>query len=213
MQIRRKFTQIIMNLGANAGQAMAESGGCLSVSLRKKVVNDSNPVPGMAYGSYLKITFSDTGKGIPEENFAHIFEPFFTTKKIDEGTGLGLSVVHGIISGMDGRIFVDSKVNNGTTFNIYLPLTEKSLVKPQERKRSIPKGNKELILLVDDDPALLNMLAKMLKELNYHCNAMRKRHGSPHLVPAGPGKVRSIVHRPDNAGTYRRSVVHRRKSN
>ena len=180
--------QVIMNLGTNAGQSMTESGGKIKVTIRKSDINKNNPVPGLLEGSYLHITFSDTGKGIPEENFAVIFEPFFTTKKVNEGTGLGLSVVHGIISGMDGRIFVDSKVNKGTTFNIYLPLTEKSLVKPPEKRPSIPRGNKELILLVDDDKALLSMLAKMLKELNYNCTPCDNGTEALALFQQGPEK-------------------------
>lgn len=163
--------QAIMNLCTNAGQEMADSGGILQVTLDYCIISEDNPQrrPGLTSGPYLLITIKDSGKGIADGDLSRIFEPFFTTKPVGQGTGLGLSVVHGIVTSMDGFIFVESLADIGTTFTIYLPTTEQSITHKKRSKKTIPKGTYEHILLVEDDEVLLEMIANMLEELHYSC--------------------------------------------
>ena len=112
--------QIVMNLGTNAYQAMRDSGGKLGVSLRF-----AEPAEGIQQeGGYCVLEVTDSGHGIEPALLAHIFEPFFTTREVGEGTGLGLSVVHGIVESMGGEIVAESQPTRGTTFKVYLPLAE-----------------------------------------------------------------------------------------
>jgi PAS domain S-box-containing protein len=115
--------QIVMNLGANAGYAMRETGGRLEVRLEGIEVDAAGPAPHPALGPgpYVRWTMRDSGPGIPPDVLTRIFEPFFTTKAAGEGTGLGLSVVHGIVESHGGGIMVESPLGQGTTFTIYLP--------------------------------------------------------------------------------------------
>ncbi len=115
--------QIIMNLGANAGHAMRDTGGHLEVRLEAVEVDAALAETHLALrpGAYVQLTVRDTGPGIPPDVRARIFEPFFTTKEVGQGTGLGLSVVHGIVASHSGAILVESAQGQGTTFTIYLP--------------------------------------------------------------------------------------------
>lgn len=118
--------QVIMNLGANAAHAMQKEGGRLTVSL-DKIDMDTEDLGGnkeLKPGPYLRLSVSDTGRGIPEDLQERIFDPFFTTKEPGEGTGMGLAVIHGIIKNHRGHITVCSKPGKGSTFHIYLPRVE-----------------------------------------------------------------------------------------
>jgi PAS domain S-box-containing protein len=118
--------QVLLNLGTNASHAMAAKGGSLLVRLESVVLGDPGPAPVLvlASGRYLKLTVQDTGHGIRPEILRRIFEPFFTTKPVGEGTGLGLSVVHGIVKSHSGDIHVESLPSVGTTFHVYLPVAQ-----------------------------------------------------------------------------------------
>ncbi len=160
--------QILMNLCTNAGHAMREKGGSLniesrSVKLNESLINDQIELPP---GLYVLLTISDTGHGIPTKDINRIFDPFFTTKERGEGTGMGLSVVHGIVQSYKGAINVYSEAGKGTTFNIYLPAIE-SRVEPGRRDAGeFPKGN-EHILIVDDEPSIVEMVTSQLHLLGY----------------------------------------------
>ncbi len=116
--------QVLLNLGTNASHAMAVRGGVLLVRLESVFLGDPGPAPVLTLpsGRYLKLTVRDTGHGIRPEVLRRIFEPFFTTKPVGEGTGLGLSVVHGIVKGHGGDIQVESIPGAGTTFSVFLPM-------------------------------------------------------------------------------------------
>jgi signal transduction histidine kinase len=116
--------QIVMNLGTNAAHAMKISGGTLRVTLSSVAFANPDEVPAVELrpGRYLRLDIADTGSGIPPESVERLFEPFFTTKG-EAGTGLGLSVVHGIVHEHGGAITVQSAVGEGTTFSVYLPVT------------------------------------------------------------------------------------------
>ncbi len=166
--------QIMMNLGVNAGHAIGEQNGKIIFKLENIIIDErlAKLQAGLNPGPYALLTISDTGTGISKKNLKRIFEPFFTTKKTGEGTGLGLSVVHGIIAGMGGVISVSSK-KHGTSFQIFLPLLEQIPTLPREKTQTIINGNQEHILLVDDDKEIRHMVKGMLRDLNYHCTTAK----------------------------------------
>jgi PAS domain S-box-containing protein len=162
-----RIYQIIMNLGTNAYQAMLESGGTLSISLtREEMQDDAARIAQVPVGEYVKLKVSDTGIGIPPENISRIFDPYFTTKEKGKGTGLGLAAVHGIVKSHGGGVIVESQIGQGTTFEVYLPLT--SEMEGKEQTGTYPlRGGSERILLVDDEPDILEVETEMLKRLGY----------------------------------------------
>ncbi len=161
--------QILMNLCTNAGHAMRETGGVLEVSLSEVEIRagDLAEYLNMKPGSYVRLTVSDTGHGMAGEVLDRIFEPYFTTKKEGEGTGMGLSVVHGIVKGHNGDIKVYSEQGKGTTFNIYLPCIEaKAHTDDSPVADQIPKGSGS-VLLVDDEEKIIEVMDQMLEYLGY----------------------------------------------
>jgi len=167
--------QVIMNLCINAYHAMREKGGTLTLSAKELEVEEGGTEKHleMLPGPYLRITVSDTGYGMSQEMIGRIFNPYFTTKPEGEGTGLGLSVAHGIIQDHGGGITVSSEPGKGTTFHVFLPIVASS--KNLEREElpafhSLPNGN-ERILLVDDERQILLMLEEMLGDLGYEVTA------------------------------------------
>jgi PAS domain S-box-containing protein len=160
--------QVMMNLGTNAGHAIGEKGGTLTVRLEvfKADGEFARQHGDLPIGDYLKLTVADTGKGISAENLAKIFDPFFTTKPKGEGTGMGLSVVHGIVTGLGGRILVDSEPGRGTRFDVYLPALPGETKVAVAEKKALPTGS-ERILFVDDEPFQTDMLKHLLGLLGY----------------------------------------------
>ncbi len=160
--------QVMINLCTNSVHAMSEKGGTLEVSL--SVVefdkNEANQDIRFNQGRYVKITVSDTGHGIAKEHLDKIFDPYFTTKEINKGSGIGLSVVHGIVKNYDGVISVESEYQKGTTINVFLPVVEKKIALEEETNTIIPKGN-ERILFVDDEISIVNMVHQILERLGY----------------------------------------------
>ena len=160
--------QIIMNLCTNSVHAMRDKGGTLNLDLEKITLrrNDIPPFDSIESGDYLKLTVSDTGPGISAEIVDRIFDPFFTTKVRGEGTGLGLSVVHGIVKEMNGAILVRSTAPQGATFEVFLPVceypTEGHMLPGADLFEG--KGN---ILVVDDDPNIALVTGSMLEKLGY----------------------------------------------
>jgi len=159
--------QVLMNLGTNAGYAMREKGGTLFFRLSKHMgaLPNANALGG---SGYVKIEVTDTGEGIPAEIQDKIFEPFFTTKPVGEGSGLGLSVVHGIIQAHGGTISVESVPGAGTRFTMVLPTCQSHPLATKETT-SFKRGNKEMVLLVDDEEPLLAVLQKHMQKLGYRC--------------------------------------------
>lgn len=159
--------QIILNLCTNAAYAMKPRGGRLSLELDTiDIDKQTRPVNDLPKGPYARLRISDTGSGIPPEILGVIFDPFFTTKPPGEGTGLGLSIVHGIVTTHNGAITVDSELNAGTTFTIYLPtLLQDATSSPPVTPASLLGS--ERILIVDDEPPIVDILSRMLKGLGY----------------------------------------------
>jgi PAS domain S-box-containing protein len=164
-----KIHQVMMNLCTNAGHAMQKKGDVLSVSL-SEIELDSNFIVkhfDITPGSYLKLSVSDTGHGMPPSYLEQIFDPFFTTKDKGQGTGMGLSMVHGIVKSHNGTIHVYSEPGEGSTFNVYLPIIEKQLEQHIKDETPIPTGT-ERILFVDDEESLADMGKQLLTSLGYN---------------------------------------------
>ncbi len=160
--------QIIMNLCTNAGHAMGEKGGILDVSLSQSELDSGFCLdhPGLIPGHYLKLMVSDTGHGIMPDISQKIFEPYFTTKEKSGGTGLGLSVVHGIVMDCGGTVTMHSEPGEGATFSVYLPIINEKPTIEAERKLSVEKGH-ERILFVDDEEDIVDVGKRILEQLGY----------------------------------------------
>ncbi len=166
-----QFQQIIMNLCSNAIHAMRHDGGVLHVSLHNRTLSKEEAAKEqLAPGRYVLLVVRDRGTGIPESHLKRIFEPFFTTKKRGQGTGLGLSVIHGIVTGQGGAIQVENRSRRGACFRVYLPRLkgdEKRQDAATTTMYSAPLAGEGHIMLVDDDPVLLKIGAMMLSSLGY----------------------------------------------
>ncbi|MEY2428506.1 MAG: two-component system, cell cycle sensor histidine kinase and response regulator CckA, partial [Verrucomicrobiota bacterium] len=164
-----QIEQVIMNMAMNAADAMA-NGGKLTLDTANVTLDQEyvSRFPELKAGEYVMLAITDTGAGMSEEVMARAFEPFFSTKGVGEGTGLGLSTCYGIVKQSGGHITVYSEPARGSTFKIYLPQVELQAKVPIQRLDSpgLPRGT-ETILLVEDDPALRDMAATMLRRLGY----------------------------------------------
>jgi signal transduction histidine kinase/ActR/RegA family two-component response regulator len=160
--------QIIMNLCTNACYAMMNSGGILEVKLDVINIDQklAKQITSLKNINYIRLTISDTGHGMDSKTKERIFEPFFTRKEVGSGSGLGLSVVHGIVNNYEGAITVDSAPGKGTTFTIYLPQHGTNQLNQDELSKTVKKGN-EYILFVDDEQEITYMGKKMLENLGY----------------------------------------------
>jgi signal transduction histidine kinase/CheY-like chemotaxis protein len=164
-----QISQVLVNLCINAAHAMRESGGTLDISLSRIVLDEDETLrhQNLAPGQYALLSVMDTGQGIPEDVVDRIFDPFFTTKQVDEGTGMGLSVVHGIVKNHDGAVTVFSKPGKGAVFHVLLPLISDDTGQAETHYSQVmPTGN-ERILLVDDDGVLLETQERILLRLGY----------------------------------------------
>ncbi len=162
-----QIQQIVMNLCANAVHAM-EDRGFLKITLSDFSFESSweAPAPDMEPGTYVRLSVSDTGHGMSKEVMKQIFDPFFTTKGPGQGTGLGLSVVHGIVKACHGAITVESEPDKGSTLTVYLPRLETKTAFETDQEAAVPTGN-ERILFIDDEELIAEMAEEMLKRLGY----------------------------------------------
>jgi PAS domain S-box-containing protein len=162
--------QVVMNLCTNAYHAMREEGGTLSVELDEIQLNErqTSRYPDLQPGEYARIAVSDTGCGMDEKTVSRIFEPYFTTKNAGEGTGLGLATVHGIVRNCHGAIRVESQLEQGSCFQVMLPLyTDKVDFLSTRKIEKKAHGGKETILVIDDEIALVNLQREVLERLGY----------------------------------------------
>jgi PAS domain S-box-containing protein len=160
------FAQVLMNLAVNARDAMPKGGRLTLRTLNLHVSRTDSIVTGRSAGRYVAMTMADTGHGMPPAVRARIFEPFFTTKGHGRGTGLGLAVVHGIVSQSGGHIDVDSTPGLGTTFTILLPAAKES-ARAVAIEEDLPKGGTETVLLVEDEETVRRIAARVLTANGY----------------------------------------------
>lgn len=167
---RTEIEQIVINLCTNAWQAMGEGGGQVRIRVECIDVDDTLPDRplNLLAGSYIRLTVADNGPGMSRETQARIFEPFFTTKPVGTGTGLGLAVVHGIVSGCGGAVSVSSEPGQGATFFVYLPANAMPVTaEVGQPAREVPHGTGQEILYVDDEESLVYIADRLLSRLGY----------------------------------------------
>jgi PAS domain S-box-containing protein len=161
--------QVIMNLCTNAWHALPESGGHIDISLRAVEVTVERAMRHgtLRPGTYVRLAVADNGRGMDAATQARIFEPFFTTKSPSQGSGLGLSVVHGIVKAHRGAILVESQPGQGATFEVYLPARSSDQPSVAQPVTVIPRGRGERILFVEDEPIVARSTEEILKRLGY----------------------------------------------
>ena len=187
--------QIVMNLCTNAGHAMQEKGGVLDISLANVDLENTGLAgfPEILPGRYLMLMVKDSGHGMEPTIMERIFDPFFTTKKQNEGSGLGLSVIHGIVRNHGGAITVDSEPGMGATFRVYLPLIDYPAPSEQEDVPEPLRGGRERILLVDDEKELAAAGGKMLERLGYEVVVMTDGREALELFLTDPKRFDLII--------------------
>ena len=165
---RGQVEQVLLNLAVNARDAMPD-GGTLTIETSVAELDEgySRIHPHVNPGQYLELEVSDTGSGMSAEVSAHIFEPYFTTKPPSQGTGLGLSSVYGIMTEGGGSLSVYSEEGMGTTFRLYFPITEQPLTPAALGSENYEKGHGETIIVVDDEPSILEIASRILRQNGY----------------------------------------------
>jgi PAS domain S-box-containing protein len=186
--------QIVMNLCSNAGHAMSASGGTLTVTLQEKNVGlDRARAHSVSPGPYVCLEVKDTGTGISAENLDHIFEPFYTTKGKGEGTGMGLAMVHGIVSSCAGFVTVESAgPGHGTLFQVFLPAAVAQEPEKELFSEGLPGGD-EHILFIDDEPDIVEVADEMLSALGYRVTATHKSRHALELFERTPGDFDLVI--------------------
>lgn len=161
--------QIIVNLVTNAFHSLENETGSLSVNMsRKELTQQDAQNPEEIPGPYVVLTVSDTGHGMDQSTIERIFEPFFTTKEVGKGTGMGLSIIYGLVKDYNGFIRVESEPGKGSTFQVYFPALQQPQVEQEKQEDAgpIPTGT-ERIMLIDDEEALVSMYNRLLERLGY----------------------------------------------
>ncbi len=186
--------QVLMNLCTNAAHAMRVSGGRLAIR-----IDNASPPPGLLPegdgarpAAFLRLSVSDTGQGIEPAQLNRIFDPFYTTKAPGEGTGLGLSVVYGIVKSLGGAIRVDSTPGRGSAFEIYLPSAADRGLEPEKPAVPIPRGS-ESVLFVDDEGHLVEVMGQVLSALGYRVTTVRESRNALRLFRENPESFDLVI--------------------
>ena len=192
-----QINQLMMNLCTNAAQAMGTDGGQVTVSLRHMEIDAfrSTDFPDIPPGRYLRLSVSDTGQGMETNVMEKIFEPFYSTKQVGEGTGLGLSVVHGIVQNHGGVIKVDSVTGKGSTFTIFFPkLRDEELLDEGKMPKflDIPTGT-EHVLFVDDEQDLVDIGKELIGSLGYTVSATCESLEALEIFSSKPDDIDVVV--------------------
>lgn len=180
--------QVLMNLCANAAHAMRETGGVLTIRLKQVQLGADFCVRHEldSRRKYICLEVADTGHGIPSSIVQRVFEPYFTTKKVDEGTGLGLAVIHGIVKSHGGAITLKSKPGAGTTFEVLFPILDAQLLPEQKGYGKDAQSGSESILVVDDEEIIVEMEEAMLEHFGYRVVSTRDAEKAVRIVEEDP---------------------------
>ncbi len=189
-----QIQQVVMNLVQNAADSLGSQKGTIEVRLTTTHLEPVRTNREMKPGDYLELTVKDTGSGIAPEVLDHIFEPFYTTKGFGRGSGMGLSVVHGIVKRLGGAITVRSRPGEGTLFTVYLPLyVGKTYAQTSTPETGPSEKCREKILLVDDEELILSSLQRVLKMSGYRVVAVRDSAEALRLFEREPYEYDLIV--------------------
>jgi predicted ATPase/signal transduction histidine kinase/CheY-like chemotaxis protein len=207
--------QVVMNVCSNAIHAM-DGGGTLRVALE---VTDLVAERALSHGTvgpgcYVRLTIQDSGSGMEAATLSRIFEPFFTTEEIGRGTGLGLSLVYAIVTDAGGAIDVQSALEQGSTFTIYLAQTKAALVTADAAPAPLPRGNGERVLLVEDEASLLALTAEVLARLGYEPVSFSNSDAALAAFEAEPRSFDAVITddvMPGLTGTVRATQLRRRR--
>jgi signal transduction histidine kinase/ActR/RegA family two-component response regulator len=205
--------QVAMNLCTNALQAM-EPGGLLSVVLERRELDERRTLSrgSVGPGPYVRLIVNDTGRGIPLTVLDRIFDPFFTTKQIGEGTGLGLSLVHGIVTDLGGAIDVSTTEGVGTRFEIWLPVAGETAAPSAETSNALPRGNGETVMIVDDERPLVALAEEIIAELGYEPVGFHSSCAASEAFRAAPERFDVVLtdeSMPDLTGTELAQTIRR----
>jgi signal transduction histidine kinase len=196
-----QFYHVVLNLGTNAGHAMKGKGGVVEIGLDtvELKATDLAALPDLSPGTHLRLSVRDTGVGMSAETLERIYEPFFTTKGFD-GTGLGLSVVHGIVKDHGGAITVESAPAKGTTFVVHVPAAQQGVrAGTGAITAAIPAananmtGNGEHVLCLDDDEAVAGVIPRLLKRLGYRCTPFTDPHAALAALRGSPSTFDAVI--------------------
>jgi PAS domain S-box-containing protein len=187
--------QCVVNLGTNAAQALTGGSGRIDVKLEPLDAKAElvAGVTGLRVGRYVRLTVADNGCGMTPQVLERAFDPFFTTKPMGEGTGLGLSLVHAIVTSHDGAITVQSELGRGTRFEVYFPVVDAAIEAVQPIELEIPTGQGEELLLVDDERAVLDLSRRMLERLGYRVVAFQSPSAALARFEANGGRYAALV--------------------
>jgi signal transduction histidine kinase len=188
--------QVMLNLCTNAAHAMEPNGGVLTIRLEPVTLDSTTAADtgGLAPGDYARLVVADTGHGIEKHIIDRIFDPYFTTKRTGKGTGMGLSVVHGIIKGSGGAIRAFSRPERFTEFHIYLPMVDMAVeTEPAIFDRQLLPGGHEHILIVDDEEMLVDMTRQVLEQLGYTVSAYTDSAQALKAFLACPGSYDLLI--------------------
>jgi two-component system, cell cycle sensor histidine kinase and response regulator CckA len=189
---RSQMEHVLLNLYVNAWQAISGTGE-LYLQTKNINLNDNDVKPyGVKSGRYVKISVTDTGVGIDETIQHKIFDPFFTTKEVSRGTGLGLASAYGIIKNHGGIINAYSKKGEGATFNIFLPASEKKIIKEKMLQKEMLKGT-ETVLLVDDDDIIIDVGRDILEKLGYKVLTAKSGQKAIEIYKTNQKKIDMII--------------------
>jgi CheY-like chemotaxis protein len=189
-----EIQQVLMNLCTNAAQAMRDGGGTLDITVSDFHASTATThLDGMEPGHYARLVVRDTGVGITPEIMSKIFDPYFTTKQQGEGTGLGLSVVRGIVTHSHGHITVESEPGKGSTFTVYLPLVSGAAMSSVGADAEDAARGSERILLVDDEEPLAMMGEVLLRELGYEVTSRTSSGEALALFKNSPSRFDLVI--------------------
>lgn len=191
-----RLHQVIVNLCTNAYQSLPDTGGRIDITLSDHRLgpSEAKQFPELSPGDYICLQVSDNGPGMSSDVVQRIFDPYFTTKEVGRGTGLGLSVVHGIVQQAGGAIDVDSEPGKGTTFTVYLPIWqgEMQTSEPRLNERQETNGNEHL-LVVDDEPSVLKLLQVNLQTLGYRVSGLSKARETLETLRQNPSDFDALI--------------------
>ena len=185
-----QIEQVIVNLVVNARDAMPR-GGRISIETANVHLDERriHRHPDVEAGEYVRLAVTDTGEGMDSATLPRIFEPFFTTKRIGEGTGLGLATVYGIVQQSHGLIEVTSAPGRGTTVEVFLPQAQAVRPVEPEEAASTSRGGNETVLLVEDEPAVRELITEVLKREGYHVTAAGNAEEALEFIARNCGTV------------------------